>query len=338
MFSVITPMHNASETIKRSIESVQRQAGASYEHVLVDDGSTDGSAEIVASMSKKDDRIRIVRRENGGVSRARNLGMDIAEGKFVVFLDADDALENNALMAYAGALVDTDTPHFVLSGAKTVNCQGQEIGAIECPYGNGRVDVRSALKTLNPSSKSSLLHYVWNKCYSLKAVRNLGIRFVEGVELGEDFLFNCALLSASEDFAVISDSTYCYTKAGRGTLSTGFRKDELGRRRMMDSALLNLFEEKGLLPECKRRIDGLLGQIALASLESIASPDCDMSARQKTEYVRAFERSEYRDYVYAYLSQDGATGPSTIMARLFVGGHPVVFSAAASVRRLIKNK
>lgn len=89
--SVIIPLYNKRETIARAIDSVLRQSIAPHEIIVVDDGSTDGSGEIVEAMSAANPLIRLIRQANGGVSAARNRGIDAAQGEMVALLDGDDA-------------------------------------------------------------------------------------------------------------------------------------------------------------------------------------------------------------------------------------------------------
>lgn len=89
-FSVLVPVFNARATLGEAIESVRAQTFDDWELVVVDDGSTDGSADVVAQHAEEDDRIRLVRRPNGGLSAARNTGIASARGRFCALLDADD--------------------------------------------------------------------------------------------------------------------------------------------------------------------------------------------------------------------------------------------------------
>lgn len=88
MISVVIPLYNKADTIERTLESVFAQTYKDYEIIIVDDGSTDGSAEIVERIA--DSRIRLIRQKNAGVSAARNRGVREAKGEYIAFLDADD--------------------------------------------------------------------------------------------------------------------------------------------------------------------------------------------------------------------------------------------------------
>ena len=107
--SVITPCHNAREFLSETVRSVAEQAGPSLEHILVDDGSTDGSGDLVDDFATRLPHVRSLRLpRNAGASAARNAGADIASGRYWMFLDADDLLTPGTLAGMASALDRTD--------------------------------------------------------------------------------------------------------------------------------------------------------------------------------------------------------------------------------------
>lgn len=95
--SIITPCYNAATYIEATILSIQQQTLADWELLVIDDGSTDNSADIVRYMAKDDNRIKLIQKENGGTASARKLGLELARGEYIQFLDADDRIENNKL-------------------------------------------------------------------------------------------------------------------------------------------------------------------------------------------------------------------------------------------------
>ena len=95
--SVIIPMYHAEAFIRQCVRSVQDQSEQSWELIIIDDGSTDLGPAICEELGREDDRIRLYRQENRGVSHARNRGIDLAEGKYVFFLDSDDMIHPRLL-------------------------------------------------------------------------------------------------------------------------------------------------------------------------------------------------------------------------------------------------
>ncbi|MBQ6373098.1 MAG: glycosyltransferase family 2 protein [Clostridia bacterium] len=90
LISVIMPIYNAGSFLRKGVESVLVQTHRNLEMILVDDGSTDGSGEICDAFAEKDDRVRVIHQANGGVSRARNVGLTAAKGDYIAWLDSDD--------------------------------------------------------------------------------------------------------------------------------------------------------------------------------------------------------------------------------------------------------
>ena len=108
LFSLIIPVYNVEAYLRDCLDSVLNQTFADWEAVCVNDGSTDGSAAILDDYAAKDERLRVVSQANAGLSAARNAGMDAAKGDYILFLDSDDWLEDNALETIANALQDED--------------------------------------------------------------------------------------------------------------------------------------------------------------------------------------------------------------------------------------
>lgn len=138
--SVIVPVYNAEDWLQDALASLQRQTYADFEVILVDDGSTDGSADICRKMCGQDPRFRIISQSNYGVSMARNAGLDHARGEWIAFMDADDEMPSDALAVMM--------EHAVKSGTDII--AGKYVRAIptRMPYGEGKsmtVDSDSAI-------------------------------------------------------------------------------------------------------------------------------------------------------------------------------------------------
>lgn len=97
LISIIVPIYNMEQYLEKCLESIVNQTYKNLEIILIDDGSTDNSGKICDDYAKKDKRIRVIHKENGGVSSARNKGLDIVKGKYVIFFDSDDYIEFNMI-------------------------------------------------------------------------------------------------------------------------------------------------------------------------------------------------------------------------------------------------
>lgn len=95
--SIIIPVYRTQDTLERCLESILQQSFTDYEMILVDDGSDDGSPQLCDEYARKDARIRVIHKENGGLSDARNAGIRKARGEYITFVDSDDTMVDNTL-------------------------------------------------------------------------------------------------------------------------------------------------------------------------------------------------------------------------------------------------
>ena len=141
IISVIVPVYNVKDYLNECVESIVNQSYAALEIILVDDGSTDGSAEICDNWLKRDSRIRVIHKENGGLSDARNAGMSIATGEYVGFVDGDDKIAKEMYCRLHDLMVEKQ--------ADMVCCNHLRFGALN--YSNdctGKIDCYTPVQLL----------------------------------------------------------------------------------------------------------------------------------------------------------------------------------------------
>ena len=118
--SVIIPVYNAQEGIKQCIDSLLNQSFTDFEIILINDGSTDNSLEVIKKYAADNDFIRVIDKENEGVAKTRNKGIQLANGKYIVFIDNDDFVDSDYLERFYNE-IDQEQLDIVLGGYKRVN-------------------------------------------------------------------------------------------------------------------------------------------------------------------------------------------------------------------------
>ena len=176
--SVIVPVYNVEKYLPRCIESIQEQTLTDWELLLIDDGSTDNSGIICDGFAKEDSRIRVFHKPNGGVSSARNVGLDNARGEWLAFVDSDDEVDSD----YLDIQGVPDDANLVIKSFQVV----KENGIIK----SSRIIEKEQIL----EGKSFLEYYIqrrknalWDKLIRRAVVGK--VRFLENVRVGEDFLF-----------------------------------------------------------------------------------------------------------------------------------------------------
>lgn len=199
--SVIVPVYNAEKYIDRCVQSISDQSYTNWELLLIDDGSPDRSGTLCDEWKKRDSRIRVIHGPNCGVSVARNVGLDAAEGEWVMFVDSDDWIEKECLEVCV----------------ETANNSSLDL----LQFNFKQIDSKGVLKAIYEketpvmNSKDFITHGVYNVsawgCLIRKSIiRDNYIRFVEGIKLAEDQLFIMECLAHSEKIQLIKHSFYCY--------------------------------------------------------------------------------------------------------------------------------
>ncbi len=215
LISVIVPVYKVEPYLDRCVQSIVDQTYKNLEIILVDDGSPDNCPAMCDAWAAKDSRIRVIHKENGGVSAARNVGLDTATGDYITFVDADDSLNFGALESLYFL---TDKYHAEVSacGFQYVGMDGSvENESKIC--GNGLICCDNSTTHLIQFFKYFYqLCYCWNHLYTKKFFRGDNpIRFSTDITMAEDALFNVQVLDKCSRFVVNSkEHTYNYFQNG----------------------------------------------------------------------------------------------------------------------------
>lgn len=198
--SVIVPVYNAEKYLDRCVESIVAQTYKNLEIILVDDGSTDNSPAICDAWAKKDSRIRVIHKKNGGVSSARNAGLDACTGDYIGFADADDWME-------------PDMYEVLIGNAKRYSADKSSCGYIY--YGQQAVCAPAETCRVLQSSDEIRLRIVsgehnavWCAIYSRSVVGD--IRFDESLKVAEDWLFNYQVCLKMSSEVIVNTPLYHY--------------------------------------------------------------------------------------------------------------------------------
>lgn len=207
LISVIVPIYNVEEYLNRCLNSIINQTEKDFELILVDDGSPDKCPQMCDEWAKKDNRIVVVHKENGGLSDARNSGLKIAKGKYIVFIDSDDWIDKQ----YLKFLLETITS----SKSEIVECNIKrcEDDTIQDDMIYQKIDQNgikkyNAIEAMGKLIREQEFHqYVWNKIYRRDTIGN--ILFEKG-KTNEDEFWTYQVFGNAKTIVHIDESLYYY--------------------------------------------------------------------------------------------------------------------------------
>lgn len=308
LISVIVPIYNVETYLLQCVQSIIEQTYKNLEIILVDDGSPDNCPEFCDELQKKDSRIRVIHKKNGGLSSARNAGLEIANGAYISFIDSDDFIDHQMYQSMLECLIENN--------ADIVSC-GRNI------YAGNKIDrvLYSDRASYSPEEAfteilvgGNLNEAVWDKLY--KSSLFAGIEFPNG-EINEDIVIYPKILSRSNKIVNIGESYYFYRSNPQG-----ISKSRYSRSR---SVVIKHFDQVrkdtiAIWPELADDVNIFEARYSAEALKLFASDKtskakyskdyCEYKTRLKRD-LRSFyssKRVSLSDKIKAYLLLTGQFG------------------------------
>jgi len=216
LVSIIVPVYNAEKYLKRCVDSILSQDYPHFELLLMDDGSRDSSGEICDAYAQKDARVRVVHKENSGVSDTRNQALDLARGEYIQFLDSDDWIVPEATRLLVRSMEQYSCDMVISDFYRVSGERVAQKGDIE----EDKVMTRQEFAACMIENPADFYYGVlWNKLYRREIIEANKIRMDVSISWCEDFLFNLEYIRHASSFYALQVPVYYYLKR-KGSLVT----------------------------------------------------------------------------------------------------------------------
>jgi glycosyltransferase involved in cell wall biosynthesis len=288
LISIIIPAYNAEQSINRCLESVLNQTYPYFEALVIDDGSRDGTAQLCDEFGKKDNRFKVIHKQNGGVSSARNIGLQTLTGDYVCFLDSDDWIEPDYF------------EHFVKL-AEQQNALILFNPVVHKPEGvEKKWNLDDVTYTKDNFSEAFLylnlvkMGWINSKFYTSAVIKKHQIKFDEAVHYGEDLLFTLEYINYIEILKYTGYAGYNYTLFNADALSkrhNSFHSEYTGFK-MMKLRIATLKETFQLSLPARENLNRFLGWFFLRSIESFYRGNSAVPHKTRMELLKLAHRPE----------------------------------------------
>ena len=242
LISVIVPVYNVRPYLEKCFDSIARQSYQNLEIILVDDGSTDGSGELCEDLSKRDGRVRVIHKKNGGLGSARNAGMDAARGELLSFVDSDDWIEPGMYETLSGIMC-RENAQIIACGIKRVSETG-EVSYYQDNLKERSVYTREEALIELPKNER-LSNSMCNKLFRRETIQGLHIN--EQIYY-EDNPFTPQCIARAERIAYTAEPFYCYFERTGSISRKKFSEREFDRV-TADRMRLEFYHEH--FPQCE---------------------------------------------------------------------------------------
>lgn len=291
--SVIMPCFNVAKYIEKAVDSLLAQTFSDFELIIIDDGSTDDTGRIADAYAEKDARVKVVHQENAGAPKARNTAMEMAQGKYLFFMDGDDWAESD-MLGDMFAAAEKDSLQALITGF-----------CIDTYYSDGKFDreIKTHPDVVYKNRDSfrqeafllfdrNLLYTPWNKLYLKEYIESRNISFMD--TFWDDFPFNLAVFRDISRVGVLSNAYYHFMRARSNSETSIYRPDTYIKREEEHTWMQDLYKHWGLDTDAnslemvsRRYVDRVIGCV-----ENITCSDCNLDLKKKLERIGIMIRSE----------------------------------------------
>lgn len=237
VFSIIVPVYKVEQYLEQCVNSILAQTFVDFELLLIDDGSPDRCGDMCDRYAEQDSRVRVVHKENGGLSSARNRGMEIAVGEYIVFLDSDDYWDRTDALAQIYVAFTDNLADVVLLKHRKLDMQTGSLSDNIIPGSNADIAGLSYSGQLEYCIAGQLFDTcAWNKAFRPSLMKTADLFFVQGI-IAEDLDWAARLALAAGKLAIVDTPVHVYRKGRPGAITTSLK-------------LKNLVDTKGSIERC----------------------------------------------------------------------------------------
>lgn len=335
VFSVIIPAYNAENTIRQSVDSLLAQTWSDFEAIIVEDGSSDHTRQILQDLEASDSRIRVIyKNKNEGLSAGRNSGIQAARGNYIGFLDSDDWIEPDLLeTVYHRGRLNEDCPDLIAFGyfhdtmdknrTRTIVSREVRMPERSC---SRRPDI---IKAAVQCDTNKLFAYTCTKFYRRNVILEHRLSFPSQT-LIEDFIFNCRYWNHIEKLVILDFAGYHYIKASSEALTQKFLPDyfqiiELRYQTIRDLTIKNKISD----PEIQAQLANTHIKHLIAGMVRDCSPRSGYSKRKRLSRTREILNTPFSAEARSYAR--GRTRQERLCNLVFKSRSPILNYIFASL-------
>lgn len=282
MVSVIVPVYNAEKYLDRCLLSIVNQTYNCLQIILVDDSSTDRSGQMCDEWAKKDKRIKVLHKENGGAGYARNTGLEYIAGDFVCFVDSDDYLDVTTIEKCISKMELDHSDTAVFSSQNVYNDGKVEVESVDTR--KTYFDEKAVKEELFPSLFTLSMGYgvgVWGKIFSADIIKRYNLRFLSEREIySEDALFLLTYFSKCKSASAVAEHLYNYCE-NESSISRVYDKEKDEKLDIWLDKALEIAADENLSHKMIAHIQSRYQDCAMVGFKQVVLSDMSFSSKIK---------------------------------------------------------
>ena len=284
--SVIVPVYNAEKYLSRCIDSILNQTYKDFELILINDGSKDKSIDILRKYENIDNRIKVIYNSNNGVSKTRNIGVRLAQGEYIQFIDSDDFIDEN-MFEYNINTIEQENADIVMTGfyldIESKKGIDTVLQTFEKSISIGSKDIaKNLINRLNGTYINSPV----NKLYKKSIIVDNNILMNENIDLGEDLIFNLEYMKYCQSVVFGNKCYYHYCMKAEDNLTARFRKDKLDIMKILYDKCKEFLVYSNTEKDFLKELNSIFIKWMYYCFIDLNNNECNYTFLQKYNYVK----------------------------------------------------
>lgn len=334
--SIVMPVYRVEKVLMAAVEDVLNQTFADFELILVDDCSPDGSGKLCDQLAQRDNRIKVIHLpQNGGLGNARNNGIRLSTGKYILFLDSDDRFDSNMLEKIASTTIESSADvvmfglleeHYDING----NLRNT---VLVCPERKSLKNTNEVREYVIEMEKTNIYGYATNKLYRLDLIKNNNIHFTK-IKFNEDIIFNIDIFYHVQKCEILDFAPYHYIKRVNSSITSRFIPTYYDDIMLKIKRLYEQFEAWNMLSQdILTVIAQRYVRYVFSALERNNDSRAEMKSKQRKDFLLKIYESDLYGKLSPYMTWGGLSG---IMAKSLKNKRTFSCLTIAKTIRVIK--
>lgn len=300
--STIIPVYNQEKHIEKALKSIIDQTFEPYEILIINDASTDKTQDKCKKFKMLYKNIKIINlTKNMGVSNARNIGIDNANGDYIHFMDSDDTIEKDMYENIIDEIGNKEKDLIITGTRYNENNKINIYIPQKCEI-NTLNEMKDFIKDNCISGRRDIFNVVWNKLYKRDFLLKNDIRFDKDITFGEDFLFNLKCMKNTNSIYIINKAYYNYMRRlNEETLKMKFLRNKIQLRRLFYKKWIEFYKAYDIYENVSKELQIYEGFKIYTAIISVANKNCSLKYKEKVEYINEFITFENSDCLFKYM-------------------------------------
>ncbi|MFZ4261611.1 glycosyltransferase family 2 protein [Sphingobacterium sp. HJSM2_6] len=288
IFSIIIPLYNAKGFIEKTLESILTQNFKEFEVIIINDGSTDGGEEICEDLCNKDFRLKLINQKNHGVSYSRNRAIKESKGEYIIFVDADDFIEENFLN-HLSVDQENHPDSFIIQDFCKIGLDAVKKDVYKL------IDQELSISDFILQFDLTKFGHIASKIYSRSILINNNIKFPEHIKLSEDSIFFIDYLNFVDKIYLSSKKGYYYREVENSAITKKISMNEIfDLYNLLNTSLNRLVKMKNVAVNEKEKLKFWIKAV----IDNVYSLNLDEN--QRIDYLRFIRERYYNDVIFLY--------------------------------------